>query len=359
MTITNAMTQLKPVTQRALFLTTSMLISASMMAVGCSSLKENRDSAGAPVAREVSSISPAPTRTGFAEVAGTRIHYQIYGDLVAGKIPLLILHGAYMSADAMVPLIRSFAATRTVIATDARGHGRTGDVPGPLTYELHADDTAGVLKALNVMKADVLGYSMGANTALLTAIRHPDRIGKLIVVSGTYRRDGWYPEVLKGLEGMTTQSLAGTPLEAEYRRLSPTPNAFSALVGKNKALVMLPQAWSEQSISAIAGRTMVVIGDADGVALEHAIKLFRLRGGDDVETATKGFMDKVPRARLAILPATSHTGIMTQARLIAELATPFLEDEMPPIAPGFFPEGTTAQSNQGTTSKPLQKEPKP
>lgn len=355
MTTTHATAQLKPVTQRALYLTTSLLISASMMAVGCSSLKEDHGHAGVPVAREVSSVRPAPTRTGFAEVAGTRIHYQIYGDLAAGKIPLLILHGAYMSGDAMAPLIRSFAATRTVMATDARGHGRTGDVSGPLTYELLADDAAGVLKALNVAKADVLGYSMGANTALLTAIRHPDRIGKLIVVSGTYRRDGWYPEVLKGLEGMTPQTLAGTPLEAEYLRLSPTPNAFSTLVGKIKALDMLPQAWSEQAISAIAGKTMIVIGDADGVTLEHAVKLFKLRGGGDFEAVAKGFIEKPPRARLAILPATSHTGIMTQARLIAELATPFLEDGTPPIAPGFFPEGTAAQANQGPNSKPPQK----
>lgn len=352
---TDAMTQLEANIQRAIPLTAPMLIAAAMTAAGCASLTAEQGHTGAPAAGEVA--RPAPTRTGYADVPGARIYYQVHGDLNPRKAPLLILHGSYMSADAMAPLIRSFAATRTVIATDARGHGRNGDVPGPLTYELLADDAAGVLKALNVAKADVLGYSMGANTALLMAIRHPDRVGKLIVLSGTYRRDGYHPEVLKAFESVTPQTFAGTPLEAEYRRLSPTPNAFPALVGKITALQNLPQAWPEGAIRAIAGTTMIVIGDADGVEMEHAVKLFKLRGGGDVEVAVKGFMDKAPRARLAILPATSHIGIMAQANLIADLATPFLDDVTPPIPPGFLPEGN-AQATQGATSKPTRRDPR-
>jgi pimeloyl-ACP methyl ester carboxylesterase len=75
----------------------------------------------------------------------------------------LVLHGSFMSADSMAPLIKPFAATRPVIALDARGHGRTGDLPGPITYEQMADDSAGVLDALKVRSADVLGYSMGGD----------------------------------------------------------------------------------------------------------------------------------------------------------------------------------------------------
>jgi pimeloyl-ACP methyl ester carboxylesterase len=333
------MTQLKPTVQGAAHPTASMLIAVAVAAAGCATHLGDQGRAPVPAAREAAPARPVPTRTGYADLPGARIHYQVHGDLNAHKAPLLILHGSYLSADAMAPLIRSLAPTRTIIATDARGPGRNGDVPGPLTYELLADDAAGVLKTLNVAKADVLGYSMGANTALLMAMRHPDRVGKLVVLSGTYRRDGWYPEVLKALESVTPESFAGTPLEAEYRRLSPTPNAFPALVGKMKTLDALPQAWPEPAIRAIAGKTMIIIGDADGVELEHAVKLFKLRGGGDVEAAEKGFLDKVPRARLAILPATSHIGIMGRANLIADLATPFLDDVTPAIPPGFLPEG--------------------
>jgi pimeloyl-ACP methyl ester carboxylesterase len=106
----------------------------------------------------------AHTRSDYANVNGARLHYQIYGDLNSGKTPLLVLHGSFMSADSMAPLIKPFAATRPAIALDARGHGRTGDLPGPITYDQMADDSAGVLDALKVRSADVLGYSMGGVT---------------------------------------------------------------------------------------------------------------------------------------------------------------------------------------------------
>jgi len=64
---------------------------------------------------------------------------------------------------------------------------------------------------------------------------------------------------------------------------------------------------------AIPGKTMIVVGDADGVALSHAL-LFAARGGDNVEAATQGFMTAAPRARLAILPATTHVGMMSERR---------------------------------------------
>jgi len=278
----------------------------------------------------------APTKTGFADVGGTRIHYQLYGDLASGRTPLLVLHGSYMTGDGMAPVIEPFAATRPVIAVDQRCHGRTGEVPGPITYERLADDAAGVLQALRVPTADVLGYSMGVTAAILMAVRHPDRVGKQVIVSGTYRREGWYPEVLDALAGATPQAFAGTPLEAEYRRLSPTPDAFPTLVGKLRDLDGTLFDQPDAAIRAIRGKTMIVGGDADGGPLEHAVALFKLRGGGDRTAATQGFLAEAPRARLAILPGTSHTGMLAQAELLATIVTPFLDDATPVTPPGFF-----------------------
>ena len=171
-----------------------------------------------------------------------------------------------------------------------------GDLPGPITYELLADDAAGVLRALNVPTADVLGYSMGGNAAIFMALRHPERAGKQIIVSGTFRRDGWYPEVLRSMAQMTPQMLAGTPLETEYERLSPTPDAFPTLVRELRDLDEMNYDRSEEAIRAIDDNTMIVVGDADGVELEHAVTLFKLRGGGDVKAATQGFMTEAPRA---------------------------------------------------------------
>ncbi len=328
------------------------VLSASLMAFAACSPATEPSQSQASVANETAGQATArstPTRTGYADVEGGRIHYQVYGDLNSGKTPLLVLHGSFMSGDTMRPLFEPFAASRPVIAIDARGHGRSGEFPGSITYELIADDAAAVLAALNVRQADVLGYSMGGTTALFMAIRHPDRVGKQVILAGTSRRDGWYPEVLQSMAQATPAAFAGSPIEAEYRRLSPNPDQFPTFVREVLALEEQNYAASNDAIRTIDDKTMIIVGDADGVQLEHALELFRLRGGGDREAAARGFIAGAPRARLAILPATSHIGIMAEAERIAELVIPFLDDRGPTRATGFF-EGMDAPS--GPASDP-------
>jgi len=263
----------------------------------------------------------------------------VRGDLKSGKTPLLVLHGSFMSADGMAPLVERFARTRTVIALDARGHGRTPDIAGPVTYELLADDAAGVLAALGVKAADVYGYSMGGIAAIALAIRHPERVNKLIVVSAPYNREGWYPEVGKSFEQWSPNMLAGSGLEADYKRLSPTPDSLPVLLAKHKVMETAPYGWPDARIRALNAPTMVVVGDADGVQLEHALKFFALRGGADRKAAVQGFLADAPRARLAVLPGTSHIGVMARAQLVVDVVTPFLDDEKPRMPDNFLKPG--------------------
>jgi pimeloyl-ACP methyl ester carboxylesterase len=289
-------------------------------------------------AEDKDGLTAVPSRSGYVSLNDSRFHYQISVDLESGKTPLLVLHGSYMSADSMAPIVRAFSSSRPVIALDARGHGRTGDLPGPITYPQMADDSAGVLDALKVRSADVLGYSMGGITAIAMAIRHPDKTGKQVILSGASRRDGFYPEVNEALQHATPAAFSGTPFESEYKRLSPTPDAFPVLVNKLRDLDISAYDMDNDAVRKILGKTMIIAGDADGVTLEHAIELFKLRGGVDKMVAVQGFMTEAPRARLAILPGTTHVGIMANAVLIAQLAVPFLDDEKPATPPGFFKE---------------------
>ncbi len=272
----------------------------------------------------------ATPRNGHVDVAGAGIHYQVHGDLKSGRTPLLVLHGAFMSGDAMTPLVAPLAASRPVIAIDARGHGRSGGVDGALSYDRMADDAAAVLDKLGVKQVDVLGYSMGGSTAVALAVRHPDKVGKQVILSATSQLEGWYPEVLASIAKLTPEVFAGSPIDTEYKRLSPAPQKFPKLVANIKALDATPFGWSDAAVRAIPGKTMVIIGDADGVTLDHAIALFKLRGGGDVAAATQGFLTAAPKARLAILPATSHIGIMGEVPAIVAMVTPFLDDKAPP-----------------------------
>lgn len=287
--------------------------------------------AQAQTAPATEAAAPTPAaKSDFVTIDGARIHYQVHGDLASGRTPLLVLHGAFMSTDTIKSLIDPFLPARPVIAVDARGHGRSGGVDGPLTYDRMADDTAAVLAKLGVKKVDVLGYSMGGTTAISLALKHPDKVGKQVILSATSRLDGLYPEVLAAIATLTPEIFAGSPMEKEYKRLSPEPNGFPKLLANIKALDAAPYNWSDEDVRKIPGKTMVIIGDADGVTLDHAIQLFKLRGGGDIAAATQGFITEAPKARLAILPATSHIGIMNEVPAIAAMVTPFLDDKAPP-----------------------------
>ncbi len=297
-----------------------------------------------PAPAAASAPSPAtastgPTRTGVAQVNGARLYYQVWGDLRSGRTPLLIMHGSQMSSEGMVPFARAFAPTRPVIAFDAREHGRNGDLPTAITYPQLADDAAGLLSELGVQRADVFGWSMGAITAVEMAVRHPDRVSHLVPMSGPYNRVGWRPDVLAGIAATRAEFFEGTGLLAEYRRLSPTPAAFPRLVEDLRQMEIRPYGASEAAIRALPHPTMIIVGDADGMILEHALAFFRLRGGENAQAATQGYLSAPPRARLAILPGTSHIGLGAQPELIASLVAPFLDDRTPPLPANFLAPG--------------------
>jgi len=301
---------------------------------GCEGRNSGKAEGSAPPSQTAEALTPS--RTGFVDVDGARIAYHVHGDLASGRKPLMVLHGSLMSAASMAPMIGPFVASRPVIAIDARGHGRTGDVPGPITYERMADDVAAVARSLGVRRVDVLGYSMGATTGLIAAVRHPELIDKQVIVSGVSKRGGWVPEAQASFEEWNAKMFAGTPIESAYKRESVTPEAFPAVIDKLRQAETANYDVTPQAMRAIAGKTMIVAGDYDGLQLSHALELFAARGGSSKEVALKGFMTTAPRARLAILPGTSHIGMNNEGKLLAQLVVPFLDDRPPAPPSGFF-----------------------
>ena len=240
-----------------------------------------------------------------------------------------------MTADMMAPFVEPFAATRPVIAVDQRGHGRTPDAEGPITYELLGDDAAAVLDGAGVERADAFGYSMGAGAVMQLAIRHPQKVAKLVSASGAARFDAMYPEIIQGIAEASLEMFEGTPIKAEYERLAPRPEDFGVLVKKLKELDARPYDWTDQMRS-ISHQTMVVQGDYDIVGPEHGAEVFRLRDEGVAARAAQAFMTETPPARLLVLPGTSHLGVMGQAALVVDLVTRFLDDATEELPGGFF-----------------------
>lgn len=254
------------------------------------------------------------------EVNGLQMYYEVSG---AGA-PLVVLHGAYMNIPSMGGIVARLAETHTVYALEFQGHGRTTDIDRPITYPNLADDVAAFMDAVGLAKADVFGYSMGSAAGLQLAIRHPEKVGKLVAASVSYDIAGMQPAMAAFIPQMAPEMFVGTPMEDEYRKLAADPEGFRALVEKLIALEHEPMDW-EVDVKALASPVLIITGDADVVTLEHSVAMFRLLGGGEM-----GDMGApLSPSRLAVLPATSHTAVINQVDLLHGFIEPFLQGETP------------------------------
>ena len=248
--------------------------------------------------------------SGYAPVNGLQMYYEVHGD---GE-PLVLIHGAYAPLSMWGPVMAGLSQHHRVIAMDLQGHGRTADIDRPLRYETMADDIAALLDHLEISAADIVGYSLGAGVGLQVALRHPDKVRRQVLASGAFRHDGMYPEVLAGISQITPEVFAGSPMEAAYLAEAPNPDDWPVLIEKLKDLDAREFSWPEDQIRAIAAPTFLIFGDGDVVTPEHAVQMFRLFGG-----GVPADLTGLPPSRLAILPATTHVGVVTERpeRLVA------------------------------------------
>jgi pimeloyl-ACP methyl ester carboxylesterase len=270
-------------------------------------------------------MATTPTQSSYAPLGDLSLYYEIHGE---GR-PLIVLHGAYMTIDLMGPIVPGLARTRQVIAPEMQGHGRTADIDRPVTYEAMADDTAALIRHLGIGEADVFGFSMGGGVALQVAIRHPELVRKLVVASAGYASDSMHPEALEVFPSITPELFAGSPIEEAYLRTAPHPGDFPKLVAKLKELDVTEFAWPEEDVAGIAAPTLVVLGDSDGVRLEHAVGMFKLLGG-----GVMGDLSGLPSSQLAVLPGTAHfvppgSGLLDRVDWLLAMIPPFLDAPMP------------------------------
>lgn len=260
--------------------------------------------------------------TGYAPVNGLRMYYEIHG---SGD-PVVLLHGAFMAISGdWKDWINELSKTRKVIAIEMQGHGRTADINRDMTSENLADDVAALLDYLKIERADIVGYSLGGGVAMQCAIRHPEKVRKVVSISAPIRRDGWVKEYDDFWPKFTWEVFKGTPMEAEYKRLSPTPDKFPDFVNHIKAMALRPYDFGADKLKATKAPMFFIHGDADGVRLDHIAEMYRLKGGGDIP----GDMKPRPASRLAILPDTTHVTLMNRMSIIVPMVNDFLDAKPP------------------------------
>jgi pimeloyl-ACP methyl ester carboxylesterase len=241
----------------------------------------------------------------YVDANGVHTYYQEHG---SGG-PLLLLHGGLVDGDSFGQQTPAFAERYRVIVPDRRGHGRTPDVDGPITYEVMADDTIAFMDALGTGPAHLVGWSDGGDVGLLVAIKRPDLVRRLVTIGSNFSADGLTPEAADAFKPDTPTS--AVPIMHETWKVNAVdPERFETVLEK------MQRCWFDYAVSTadlahIAAPTLVMVGDDDIARFEHTIELY----------------DAIPDAQLAVIPGASHLVPLEKPDLVNRLVLDFLAAE--------------------------------
>jgi pimeloyl-ACP methyl ester carboxylesterase len=248
---------------------------------------------------------PIPSKhSGHISANGASIYYAMYGE----GPPVILLHGGLVNSDWWGNQVSALAPHHTVVLIDSRGHGRSTRDSQPYSYDLMADDVVAVCDDLKLKKPNVVGWSDGGIIGIDLAIRHPERVGKIVAFGANTLTSGTRDDADKN----PTFASAIARAEKEYEKISPTPKDYQAFFAQISKMWEEQPNWSDAQLKAITNPILVMDGDHDEfVKREHA----------EYIAAT------IPGAGLLILPNASHFAFLQDPRMFNYAILHFLGDE--------------------------------
>ena len=265
-----------------------------------------------------------PSNSGYAPVNGIRVYYEVY--LPAGQAggegrPLVLLHGAFYTIDMnWGQLIPELSKTRKVIAIEMQGHGHTPYSDRKLSISTLANDVEKVMDYLKIDSADIVGYSMGGSVAYQFAVQSPKRLRKLVIISSTYKSDGWLPIVNGAFKNFKPEFFDNTPLQTAYDAVAPDKTKWRKFLEQMFAFAQEPFNVGDSNISKIAAPVLIISGDNDGLDKVELMKTYQLLGG-----GVSADLQPMPKSQLAIVPSQGHVSLMMQTTTILNYLNSFLK----------------------------------
>ena len=296
-------------------LSTLLMVTAALLATPAVIYAED-----ASVAQSKKAAATKAVKSGRSDVDGIQYHYQIRGQ----GVPLLLLHGGLGSTDMFAPIMPMLGAKRQIIGVDLQGHGRTPLGSRPISMAAMGADMAVILKKLGYGPVDVMGYSMGAGVAFQLAVQHPQQVRRLVLVSGSFAKDGFYPEMIEAqgqLSSKMADGMKDTPMAKSYAAVAPNPGDFPKLLDAMGDMMKKPFDWTAD-VPKLTIPVMLVYGDSDMYRPEHVVKFYQLLGGGLKDAGWQ--RENMSRNRLAILPGLTHYDIFLSPQLPATVV-PFLD----------------------------------
>lgn len=240
----------------------------------------------------------------YAPVNGLEMYYEIEGS----GAPLVFIPPAFGFAG--LKRFPDLIANHAIITVDLQGNGRTADIPErTISVEQYAEDVVGLLKHLQIPKADFLGESYGGNTAAVIAVRYPELVRRVVTYSATFAPP---PDTLDPAttyyEHTPTAETADVRFQREsYKKVAPDPDYWPAIYNKVGSIQWT--GFSRDELTSIKAPMLIIQGDKDFVRLEHSVETVKY----------------IPHAELAVIPDASHFALYSEQERVIPIVKHFLE----------------------------------
>jgi pimeloyl-ACP methyl ester carboxylesterase len=244
----------------------------------------------------------------YVQLGDVKTWYEVSGD----GDPVVLLHGGMSDGTTWSVQQPAFAERYRVYVPDRRGHGRTPDVDGPLTYDVMAEDTVAFLEKVVGGPAHLVGWSDGANVALLLSMSRPDLVRRQVLVGANFNHGGL----------VDAADLGDDPdaphlgiFKAMFESASPDgPGQWPVFFQKTARMWREEPNLTTDDLTKVAAPSLVLVGDDEPIRFDHTVALY----------------ESVPDAQLAVVPGASHLLLMEKPALCHELMFSFLAETAPP-----------------------------
>ena len=220
----------------------------------------------------------------YASVNSIQMYYEIHGE---GNALVLIHGGGSTIQTSFGKILPLFAEKYQVIAVELQAHGRTADRDTPESFDQDAEDVIALLHHLGIKKAYILGFSNGGNTAMKIAMKAPEIVNKLIIISAFYKREGMIPDFFEAMEHATLNDMPQL-LKEGYLAVNNSQEGLLAMFTKDRDRMRNFRDWTDDDLRSIHTPAFIIAGQHDVVTVEHTVQMSHM----------------IPDAELMILPGT-------------------------------------------------------
>lgn len=242
----------------------------------------------------------------YVTIKNTKVYYEEYGQ----GTPLLLLHGGFGSISNFKHVIGPLSKKYRVIAMDSPGQGRSEQIDS-ISYQIHANYFSAVIDKLKLDSVYVLGWSDGGNSAFILAYDRPDKVKKVIVSGADSDTDGYPDGTVEDMKTWKPETISEEFKEywlKDFLKLSPNKATWQKSYVQLRDMWVTKEVISDDHLSKIKSKFLIVYGDRDVTKLEHGLHLYRTING----------------SQLTILPNTTHFVFSEKPNLISNLIGDFL-----------------------------------